>query len=160
QDENGEYGHWQHKLTSQAAVEAFSLAADPDYDPESRDRFGLWQVQKVYLHLYPENLLYLDVSLPLTAFQGTDAWNVARKAFNKHKSQLGIGYLVERNDQPFAFNRFGMIRGVVEAGYDAFANVPAELLSIQAPPAPTPTPAPPPVPTPTPVPTPSPSPAS
>ena len=129
QDAKGEYGHWQHKLTSKAAVEAFTLAADPAYDPESRDRYGLWQVQKVYLHLYPENVLRLDGNAPLVSFGGTTAWNVARKAYQKHVSQRTIGYAVERDDERFAFNRFGMARGVVEAGDDAFANVPEFLLS-------------------------------
>lgn len=155
QDKNGEYGHWQHKFTSQAAVEAFTLAADPDYDPESRDQYGLWQVQKVYLHLYPENELWLDADTPLKAFDGTTAWNVARKAYQKHVSQQSIGYMVYKNDQIYAFNRFGMIEGVVEAGDDAFANVPEVLLSTYTPPPPTPTPEPTPTPTPEPTPTPT-----
>lgn len=129
QDVKGEYGHWQHKLTSKAAVEAFSLAADPAYDPESWAQYGLWQVQKLYLHLYPENVLRLDGNVPLQSFGGTTAWNVARKAYQKHVSQKTIGYAVERDDDRFAFNRFGMARGVVEAGDDAFANVPEILLS-------------------------------
>ncbi len=155
QDVNGEYGHWQHKLTSQASVEAFALAADPEYDPESRDQYGLWQVQKVYLHLFPENLLRLDGNTPLTFFDGTTAWNVARKAFRKHVSQQDLGYGVTRDDELYAFNRFGMARGVVEAGDDAFANVPEELLSSYVPPTPSPTPEPTPTPTATPTPSPT-----
>ncbi len=159
QDRKGEYGHWQHKLTSQAAVEAFDLAADPDYDPESRDLYGLWQVQKVYLHLYPENVLLLDANVPLEAFGGTTAFDVARKAYLKHKSQQTIGYAVEKDGQRLAFNRFGMVQGVVEPGDDVFANVPETLLSTYTPP-PTPTPAPTPEPTPTPGPTVTPEPPS
>ena len=148
QGEKGEYGHWQHVLTSQAAVEAYDLAADPTYDTESVDSYGVWQVQKLYLHDYEENKLFLDGNVPLEAFDGTTAWNVARKAFQKHESQVQYGFFVMRDDQKNAFNRFGMIKGVVEAGDDAFANIPAELLSTYDPSAPKPTEAPSPEPTP------------
>ena len=67
QDSKGEYGHWQHKQTSKAAVEAYRLAADPSFDPESYERYGTWQVQKVYLHLYSENKLQIDADSPLHA---------------------------------------------------------------------------------------------
>ena len=159
QDVEGEYGHWQHKLTSQAAVEAFDLAADPGYDPESVESLGTWQVQKLYLHIYPENELWIDASTPLSFFNGTDAWNVARKAFKKHESQQ-IGFAVEKDNDRFAFNRFGMIKGAVAAGDDVFDNVPAELLSTYVPPTPSPTPEPTATPEPTPEPTPDPTPTA
>ena len=149
---HGEYGHWQHVLTSKASVEAYDLAADPTYDPESVESYGTWQVQKLYLHDYEENKLYLDGNVPLAAFDGTTAWNVARKAFQKHESQTPYGFFVMRDDQQHAFNRFGMIKGVVEAGDDAFANIPPELLSTYDPSAPKPTEAPSPEPTPAPTP--------
>lgn len=136
QADHGEYGHWQHILTSQASVDAYDLAADPTYDPESVETYGVWQVQKLYLHDYPENKLFLDGNVPLEAFDGTTAWNVARKAFQKHESQVQYGFFVMKDDQRNAFNRFGMIKGVVEAGDDAFANIPAELLSTYDPSAP------------------------
>ena len=148
QGEKGEYGHWQHILSSQAAVEAFDLAADPAYDPDSVASYGTWQVQKLYLHDYGENKLRLDGNAPLAAFDGTTAWKVAQKAFKKHVSQVKYNFYVMRDDQNHAFNRFGMIKGVVEAGDDAFANIPAELLSTYDPSAPKPTEAPSPEPTP------------
>lgn len=128
QDINGEYGHWQHKLTSQAAVEAYTLAADPAYDEESVSEYGTWQVQKLYLHIYPDNLLVLDADKPLEAFHGENAWTVAIRAFRKHESQFYIGYWVEKGDHPHAFNRFGMITGQVEAGEGAFDNIDESLL--------------------------------
>ncbi|MBR3178642.1 MAG: PIG-L family deacetylase [Clostridia bacterium] len=158
QDVNGEYGHWQHKLTSKASVEAFALAADPEYDPESLEQFGVWQVQKVYLHLYKENVLKLDANSPLEFFGGTDAWNVARIAYKKHESQQKYGFAVERNKGSYPFNLFGMIKGTVEAGSDAFDNIDETLLSSYVPPTPPPTPVPTDTPAPTPDPTPTPSP--
>ena len=139
QDRDGEYGHWQHKLTSQAAVEAFALAADPTFDPDSAARYGTWQVQKVYLHLYPENELLLDADAPLAAFDGQDAFTVAKNAYRKHVTQQRFAFAVERNDGRYPFNRFGMAAGVVAAGEDAFDNIDPTLLAAYVPPTPTPT---------------------
>jgi len=159
QDENGEYGHWQHIISSKAAREAFTLAADPSYDPESAERYGTWQVQKLFLHLYESDPLTVDGDAPLTFFDGKSAFDVAKAAFKKHKSQLLYGYEVTRNDELYAFNRFGMAEGVVPLGKDVFDNIDETLLSTYVPPAETPTPEPTEVPTPVPTPqtTPSPS---
>ena len=153
QDVNGEYGHFQHRMTSRASREAVALAADPLFDPESAATLGTWQVQKCYLHLYTENPLTLDANAPLEAFGGKDAYQVAREAFLKHKTQQGMGFAVERNKSKFAFNRFGMAAGVVEAGGDAFDNIDETLLSFYIPPTPEPTEVPTPSPDPTEAPT-------
>lgn len=153
QDENGEYGHWQHKLTSKAAREAFALAADPAYDPESAEAYGTWQVQKLYLHLYPENTLMIDAHAGLSFFGGLDAYQVARAAYKKHESQQAYSFAVKRDDKDYAFNRFGMAEGVVPAGEDVFDHVEPSLLSDYVPPPPTPEPTPEPTPDPTPEPT-------
>ena len=150
QDKNGEYGHWQHKLTSAASVEAASLAADPSYDPESAAQYGTWQVQKVFLHMYEENHITIDAHTPLTFFGGDDAYQVARKAFQKHKSQKDIGYAVTRDRGEFAFNQFGMAFGAVEVGTDVFDNIDETCLSSYVPPTPEPTEEPTPEPTPEP----------
>ena len=115
-------------------------------------------MQKVYLHLYKENVLKLDANSPLEFFGGTDAWNVARIAYKKHESQQKYGFAVERNKGSYPFNLFGMIKGTVEAGSDAFDNIDEKLLSSYVPPTPSPTPVPTDTPSPTPEPTPMPSP--
>ena len=155
QDKNGEYGHWQHKLTSKASVEAAVLAADPAYDPESVEQYGTWQVQKAFLHMYEENRITIDAHAKLTFFGGDDAYNVARKAFQKHETQKDIGYAVTRDRGEFAFNQFGMAFGVVEVGEDVFDNIDEQYLSSYVPPTPAPTeePTATPVPTDTPAPT-------
>ena len=153
QDKNGEYGHWQHKVTSKAAVEAAALAADPDYDPESAAVSGTWQVQKVFLHLYDENCITVDAHAPLSFFDGDDAYTVARRAFKKHKTQQEFGFAVKRDDAKYAFNRFGMATGVVEAGDDLFDNIDESMFSFYVPPTPEPTAEPTPEPTDTPEPT-------
>ena len=153
QDENGEYGHWQHIATSKAAVEAYTLAADPSYDAESAELYGTWQVQKLYLHLYPENEIILDASKPLSAFRGDDALTVAKRAYKKHETQQKYYFFVSAvgdKDTRYPFNKFGMAAGVVEAGDDLFANIDETLFAGYVPPTPSPTPEPTEVPTPEP----------
>ena len=155
---NGEYGHWQHILTAQAAVEAFTLAADPSYDPESAQTYGTWQVQKVFLHLYPEDPIRIDADEPLSFFGGKTAFEVARNAYRKHESQwqlYGSGLAVHKDESSDAFNRFGMAAGVVPVGTDAFDNIDETLFSFYVPPTPEPTEVP--TPEPTEVPTPEPT---
>ncbi len=139
QDENGEYGHWQHVLTSKAAVEAATLAADPAYDSESAAQYGTWQVQKVFLHLYEENRIMIDSHAPLSFFDGADAYEVACKAYQKHESQQEFWFSVKRDDAAYAFNRFGMAAGAVPAGEDVFDNIDESLFSFYVPPTPEPT---------------------
>ncbi len=154
QDKNGEYGHWQHILTSKASVEAAPLAADPTYDPESVEAYGTWQVQKVFLHLYDENQITVDAHMPLSFFGGDDAFTVAKKAFQKHVTQQNFGFAVRRDNGEYAFNKFGMAYGVVEVGEDIFDNIDETLFASYVPPTPEPTEVPTSTPEPTEVPTP------
>ena len=155
QDTEGEYGHWQHKRTAKASLEAFSLAADPAYDPESAEQLGTWQVQKLFLHLYPINKLTIDADTPLEAFGGKDAFQVAKEAFKKHVSQQKTSFAVRKNNGAYAFNQFGMAAGTVEVGRDVFDNIDRTQLSFYDPLEPEPTEEPTPEPTeePTPKPT-------
>lgn len=153
QDLDGEYGHWQHKLTAKAAREAFSLAADPTFDPESADQYGTWQVQKLYLHLFRKNKLTVDAHAPLSFFDGRDAYDVACEAYRKHETQQRYRFKVRRDDGAYAFNRFGMAEGVVPVGNDVFDSIDARLLSNYVEPTPTPEPTPDLTPTPEPTPT-------
>ena len=51
----GEYGHGMHQLCADSALYAFDRAGDATLFPDSAEKWGAWQVQKLYLHLYPEN---------------------------------------------------------------------------------------------------------
>ncbi len=127
-DLNGEYGHWQHSIVASSILEACRHAADPEYDPFSFEEFGTWEVQKCYLHLYEDNPLVMDVSVPLSSRGGRTALEVARDAFKLHKSQQNGRHIVEDEDGNYPLNRFGMAYGTVEAGSDAFDNIDSALL--------------------------------
>lgn len=87
-DINGEYGHGQHMLLADLVMKACFISADPGEYPELAERYGLWDVPKTYLHLYPENEITLDWDVPLSRFDGMTALEVSRDlGFACHKSQ-------------------------------------------------------------------------
>ena len=88
-DLNGEYGHGQHKMMGDAAVRAYSLAADPGEYPASADRYGVWQVKKLYVHLYGDesNQTRFDWNVPLESMGGKTGLELAAEAYAQHVTQ-------------------------------------------------------------------------
>lgn len=108
QDINGEYGHWQHKATVSAVRKAVLMAADPGYDPLSAEQYGTWQVKKLYLHLYSENTLTLDVNEPIPALGGLSAYEAAVNAFQCHVSQVKHGRHSVKNEGVYDLSAYGL----------------------------------------------------
>ena len=118
--ENGEYGHPQHKMIADAAKECFTLAVDPMQSPDSYTLYGIWQVKKLYLHLYGEeqNQTVLNWDEPLTAFNGKTGAQLAAEAFELHVSQKGMGagkgdkfevFTVEKTGaEKYPYDHFGL----------------------------------------------------
>ena len=106
-DLKGEYGHGAHRATAWALTECVSLAADERYDPASAAEYGVWQVKKLYIHLYGENTLVMDWRQPLSAFDGQTAFDVACAAFKKHRTQQSGKYEVE-DWGPYNNSLFGL----------------------------------------------------
>ncbi len=88
-DIGGEYGHGMHMLGAKTLLTATEQSADPLSHPESAAKYGVWQVPKAYLHLGEQNQLVLNVDTPLALFGGRTAFEVAKDAFEHHKSQHG-----------------------------------------------------------------------
>lgn len=87
-DFNGEYGHGTHVMCAKALSKAIMLAADSSYDTESAIKYGgAWCVEKLYIHLYGENKITLDLDTPLEAFDGKTAFEMTQYGFSFHKSQ-------------------------------------------------------------------------
>lgn len=87
-DIDGEYGHKQHILTSAVVRSAVERAADPESYPESAEKYGVWQPQKLYIHLYGENELTMNVyDEPMDEFGGFSSSQMATIAYWKHASQ-------------------------------------------------------------------------
>ena len=90
-DVNGEYGHGQHKMMADAAIQGWDLAADPEKYPESAALYGTWQVKKLYVHLYGDetNQTRMDWEVPLERLGGKTGLEAAEEAYALHKTQEG-----------------------------------------------------------------------
>ncbi len=91
-DLNGEYGHGAHMLYANSML----LAAEQAQQ----------KPQKIYLHLYGENEIVMDVDTPLENFGGKSAFEVAQDAFAHHKSQQ-IYFSVEKSGL-YDLRKFGL----------------------------------------------------
>ncbi len=89
QDIKGEYGHGVHRAFTNICQHAVESAANPNYELQEVIRYGVWEVPKVYIHLYEENQIKMDWKKPLSAFGGKTGLEVATEAFRKHVTQQG-----------------------------------------------------------------------
>ncbi len=112
-DINGEYGHNQHKLTSYVVRRAVLLATDPESYPASYEEHGLWEVKKLYIHLYDGNQLTMTAyDEPLDALNGLTATQVATIGYSKHVSQQKY-YSMERDGVHYDNRVYGLIHTTV-----------------------------------------------
>ena len=87
-DADGEYGHGMHMVYSELLQNAVELTADESYHPESAQKYGVYKMQKVYLHLYEDNPIVMDYDQPLESFDGMTAFEVTQKyGYPCHESQ-------------------------------------------------------------------------
>ncbi len=94
QDIKGEYGHGAHILNVKTLMEALEMTDDPSAFPESAEKYGTCQVQKVYLHLWPEHKIVVDWGkMELSRFGGKTALEMARRGFACHVTQQDHFYV-------------------------------------------------------------------
>lgn len=86
-DENGEYSHGQHILNTYLLKQAILKANDSSFDEVSFNKYGNWQISKLYLHLYEESPIVMDYDIPLEYFGGRTAYEVSKEGYSKHLSQ-------------------------------------------------------------------------
>lgn len=122
-DLEGEYGNAGHKVNACYLVTAVEAAADETKYPESAQRYGLWETPKLYLHLYEENEIILDVNVALENDpEGRTPFEIATEAFQCHASQIKYGFRVQQNEWRANDCRpFGLYRTLV--GYDTVADI-------------------------------------
>ena len=90
----GESGHSAHKAYSRACRETVAMATDASQYPETAALYGVWDIPKVYVHLWEENQITMDWHVPLERFGGMNGMEVAALAFTKHVTQRGKFYSV------------------------------------------------------------------
>lgn len=84
----GEYGHGQHMMYADLLCKALEISMDPERFPASAERYGIWDVPKTYLHLWPENTVTMDWDRPLARFGGMTAYQVTKElGYPCHKTQ-------------------------------------------------------------------------
>lgn len=115
-DLDGEYGHGQHKLNAHCLTQAVEAAGDAGQFLDSVGRFGIWDTPKLYLHLYQEGELVLDVNTPLLQDdQGRTPFELAQSAYSLHKSQGYTWFRVQQGEghRGLDCRRFGLYRSLV-----------------------------------------------
>ena len=126
-DIHGEYGHGLHKLCADIVINALKKSGNSKYDKASAKEYGLWDVPKCYIHLYPENQIIFDWSMPLSAFGGRTAFDVADEAWHCHLSQQKSKYRVYVTGDDYDSQIFGLYRSLVgpdREHTDFFENLP------------------------------------
>jgi LmbE family N-acetylglucosaminyl deacetylase len=126
-DTEGEYGHTAHKAFSWLGQQGVERAADPAQHAESAAQWGVWDVPKTYIHLWPENQIRMDWKQPLTAFGGKTGLEVAAEGFACHATQQERWRVQDGGEYDNAL--FGLWRTTVgfdQQGTDLFENIPAE----------------------------------
>ena len=151
QDTNGEYGHKQHMMIADAAQNCIALAANEDEFTASTIAYGTWQVKKLYLHLYPENQITFDWTVPLKSMNGATGIELAEEAYTLHKTQASSGMSVTETGTKYDNRVFGLAFTTVgedvrkddflENIYDTPGSYDAAANNVEATPAPTEVPA-------------------
>ncbi|MEG2395135.1 MAG: PIG-L family deacetylase, partial [Ruthenibacterium sp.] len=96
-----------HRAAADASKRCITDAANPKKYPKSEALYGTWQVSKLYLHLYDKNQITMDWRVPLSAFDGKTAFDMAQAGFRLHLSQQDTEYVV-RDDGPYDNRKFGL----------------------------------------------------
>lgn len=87
-DPKGEYGHGMHMVYSELLTKALDLTGKADAFPESAEKYGTWEIQKTYLHLYGENKVVIDYDSPMENLGGMTPFEVTQKyGYPCHESQ-------------------------------------------------------------------------
>lgn len=87
-DLKGEYGHGMHMVYADLLTKALDLTNDPTAFPESAQKYDVWDIPKLYLHLYEENPIVIDYDTPSDALGGMTPFEVTQKyGYPCHKSQ-------------------------------------------------------------------------
>ena len=120
-DFEGEYGHGAHRLNGSMLKKSVPDAADPAKYPDSAEKYGIWDTQKFYSHLYDrDNGVIIEWgNISLTNFGGISALEMAKKGYLCHKSQQYTSFRV-MTDGYGDCRQFGLYRSTV--GVDVAKN--------------------------------------
>lgn len=113
QAESGEYGHPQHMMLVDAVKNAYKASPDTSAYVDSWAEYGPWQVKKLYLHLYEENQITFDWTVPLKSQGGKTGIELAENAYTYHVTQAGSGMSVTETGTQYDNRVFGLYHSQV-----------------------------------------------
>lgn len=143
-DPEGEGNNGQRMMVADACHKCFSLAADDGSFVESAAKYGSWQAQKLYLHLYGSQADQVDFDwdIPMENHGGKNGTQMAIQAYQYHKTQIdaknstkAVLYTGVKYDN----SRFGLVETMVgpDTNHDDFLeNIPESRLAEHEEPAP------------------------
>ena len=137
-DVNGEYGHGAHRVCADAAQHCIASAADPNVYADTAAQYGTWEVKKLYLHIFKQDIIEMDWDQPLSALDGRTGYQAALDAYQWHVSQHEAGqknaktgkfeyFTVEPRESDYSSYRFGLAYSAVGPDVeknDFFENIP------------------------------------
>lgn len=140
-DVNGEYGHGAHRVCADAAQHCIVSAADPNVYADSAAQYGIWEVKKLYLHIYKQDVIEMDWDQPLSSLADRTGYQAALDAYQWHVSQHEAGqknaktgkfeyFTVEPRESDYSCYRFGLAYSAVGPDVeknDFFENIPASV---------------------------------
>ena len=117
-DRAGEFGHIEHIITSDMTIDAVERSSNEEQFPASAQTLGVWDVKKLYVHLYggEEERLYLKFDEPLPMFGNRTAMEMAYAGFNRYQSQIGPdhpSYSLDADGKDYDKTCFGLFRSTV-----------------------------------------------
>ena len=112
QDIAGEYGHPQHRMVANAAVQCWDRSGDAAQHPVSAEKYGTWEVKKLYIHLYGEEAqsTRFDWEVPLESLGGKTVIQVLEEAYALHVTQANSGWKFHGKRIPFSVREYGVKR--------------------------------------------------
>ncbi len=124
-DVKGEYGHGAHRVCADVALYCVENSMRLDVESSSATEYGLWTVQKLYLHLYGDDPLVMDWNVPLASLGGRTGLQAAQDAYAWHVTQQNTDFTVT-DEGPYSCALFGLAYTTVGedvARNDLFENV-------------------------------------
>lgn len=132
---NGSINHGANRLTAEITVKAVADAADPSLFPESAQEYGAWQVKKLYIHMYDQNQIFIDVDTPLASFDGKTARQVAAEGMYKWKNGAEAAKIQNIRSGKYHPSEYGLYFSAVGEDVeknDLLENIPPECLTTYA----------------------------
>ena len=139
-DPLGEYGHGAHYVASDCVLAAAPFAASATDYPESKALYGSWQIQRLFLHRFGDQLVTLDRSKPLSRFNGMTALELDQQGYQLYPNPYPI---IISDEFGYTRPQYGLAYSVPADRYDPtsgdlFAGISSVYLNPTAAPVPSP----------------------